>query len=537
MAQSESSPETNVAPAEHRVRAGLQKHLGFQTSTLLTLAGCLGLVELLPLGIGIGLWPSANLIHTIAFAVGSNIVLVLLYTLIGAAVPHSGADYVLASRVLPAPLAFAGTFCMLVAAAMAVGAIAVLVSQAVISPFLLYTSAEFQNSNLADFAVTMLQPQGAIIAGTVVLFLAFLLSTLSPKTNARTTAGLLLLALAGWAAILFQLANADPAGFAARWDNVIGQGSFAGQVSEARALSLMFTSSPSPLFLIGIPLGFLIFFGARLPVLHSGEIKGPPVRSTLWSGWLAILLSAGLVIGSMILLNRALPADWLAAESHLFLYNNQLQKPALPWLPFYAALLQPNYLLFCLSTAGILAGLVAALQATIRAFGRLVYALAKDGFLVDLARFVHAGSHNPLVAHLIFTIVAQVGVSLAANAGVVKTLHSTLFAMVCTQLFPALAAIFHPLAKRGWIQRGESSGGKVNSALLVFFGFLAVVIFGWTIAVSLLFPAQGAAIGTTDFIVLGIGFVIGLVLYFWQAILSRRRGMDLLKPYSHFPED
>jgi amino acid transporter len=209
----------------------------------------------------------------------------------------------------------------------------------------------------------------------------------------------------------------------------------------------------------------------------------------------------------------------------------------LPWLPFYAALLQPNYLLFCLSTAGILAGLVAALQTMIRAFGRMVYALAKDGFLVDLARYVHAGNRNPLVAHLIFTIVAQVGVSLAANLGVVKILHSTLFAMVCTQLFPALAAVFHPLAKRGWNQRGESSGGKVNSALLVFFGFLAVVIFGWTIAVSLLYPAQGAAIGTTDFIVLGIGFVIGLVLYFWQAILSRRRGMDLLKPYPHFPDD
>lgn len=425
MAQSEISPESNAAPAENLNRTGLQKHLGFQNATILALAGCLGLIELLPLGIGMGLWPSANMINAIAIAVGVNIVLVILYTLIGAAVPHAGADYVLASRVLPAPLAFAGTICMLITAAVAVGAIAVLASQAVITPFLLYTSAEFQNSNIAELAVTMTQPQGAIIAGTVVLFLAFLLSTLSPRANARATVVLLLLALAGWAVILFQLVNADPAGFAVRWDEMLGQGSFAGRVSEARALTLLFTTTPSPLFLMGIPLGILIFFGARLPVLQSGEVKERPVRSTLWSGWLAILASAGLAIGAMVLLNRALPADWLAAESHLFLYNNQLEKPALPWLPFYAALLQPNYVLFCVSTAGILAGLVAALQAMVRSFGRTVYALAKDGFLVDLVRFIHTGNHNPLVATLLFTIFAQVGVSFAASAGVMKTLHST----------------------------------------------------------------------------------------------------------------
>ncbi len=537
MAQSEISPESNAAPAENLNRTGLQKHLGFQNATILALAGCLGLIELLPLGIGMGLWPSANMINAIAIAVGVNIVLVILYTLIGAAVPHAGADYVLASRVLPAPLAFAGTICMLITAAVAVGAIAVLASQAVITPFLLYTSAEFQNSNIAELAVTMTQPQGAIIAGTVVLFLAFLLSTLSPRANARATVVLLLLALAGWAVILFQLVNADPAGFAVRWDEMLGQGSFAGRVSEARALTLLFTTTPSPLFLMGIPLGILIFFGARLPVLQSGEVKERPVRSTLWSGWLAILASAGLAIGAMVLLNRALPADWLAAESHLFLYNNQLEKPALPWLPFYAALLQPNYVLFCVSTAGILAGLVAALQAMVRSFGRTVYALAKDGFLVDLVRFIHTGNHNPLVATLLFTIFAQVGVSFAASAGVMKTLHSTLFAMICMQVLPALAAVFHPLAKREWVKRGETGAGKVNSLLLVLFGLLTVAILGWTIAGSMLYPAQGTPIGTMDFLVLGIGFVIGLTLYFWQVILSRRRGSNPLKPYPRFPED
>jgi hypothetical protein len=100
-----------------------------------------------------------------------------------------------------------------------------------------------------------------------------------------------------------------------------------------------------------------------------------------------------------------------------------------------------------------------------------------------------------------------------------------------------LAAVFHPLAKREWVKCGESGAGKVNSPLLVLFGLLTVAILGWTIAGSMLYPAQGTPIGTMDFLVLGIGFVIGLTLYFWQVILSRRRGSNPLKPYPRFPED
>lgn len=537
MAQSELSPETTSAPAENILISGLQKHLGFRGSARVALAGCLGLAELLPLGIGMGLWPSVDMVNVVAIAIGVNLFIVLLYTLISAAAPLSGADYVFTSRVIPAPFAFASFFCLVIAVALAVGALAVLVSQAVMTPFLLYSATQFQNSNLADFAIAMTQPQGSIISGTVIVFLAFLIAVLSPKTNGRVLSVLLALGLAGWAAIIFQLLGADSAGFATRWDNVVGQGSYAGQISAARALSLMFTTTPSPFFLAGIPLGFLIFFGARLPVLHSEEIRGSSIKSTLWGGLLALLVSGGLAVVTLLLLSRLLPGEWMAAESHLYLYNNQLEKPALPWLPFYAVLLQPNYPLFVVSSIGLLAASLAALQVIIRAFGRTIFAWARDGFLVELARYVHSGNYNPLVTTLLFTIVAQIGVSIAATVGAMKTLNSSMFALVCAQIFPALAAVFYPLARSRWLKHGDATGGKVPPVLLTFLGLLTLAFLGWTIATTFIYPAQGVAINRLDLFILGGGFVVGLVMFFWQAINFRRHGESFFQSFRQIPKE
>lgn len=537
MAQVVENPAPTSTSGEVQIGVSLTRHMVTRNSTALALAGCLGLVELLPVGIGLGLWPSVDLAQTLAIATGINLVLVLFYALIGAVVPRAGSDYVFASRVIPAPFAFAGNFAMTIAVALIVGALAVLASQAVLTPFLLYSATEFQNSSLATFALTLSQPQGAIITATVLVVLAFFVSISSPAANSRYLFILLVLALAGWAAILFQLITANPANFAGRWDAVLGEGSYASQINSARALSLMFSDPPSIVLLAGIPLGFLIFLGARLPSAQAGEIKGSVARSQLWSGWLAVLICSVLTVGSYMLLSKSISTDWLAAESHLFLYNNSLETPAMPWLPFYAALLQPVYPFFVLSTVGILAGLIAALQAFLRAFSRITFAWAKDNLLIDLGAYVHANTRSPLIATLIFTILVQIGVAVAASLGVMRTLNSSMFALVCLQVIPALAAIFYPLARRRWVKAGYEGNQKISAALVVISGLLVLGILAWMIAVSFIYPAQGSAIGMIDLIVLGSGFVLGLILFYWRAIDQRRQGVNLFTRYKNIPEE
>lgn len=537
MAQSVEIPAPISTPGEVQTGTSLKRYMATRNSSALALAGCLGLAELLPVGIGMGLWPSVDMGRTLAIATGINLVLVLLYALIGAAVPRSGADYVFTSRVLPAPLAFAGNFALVITAALIVGAIAVLAAQATLTPFLLYSATEFRSSNLADFALTIAHPQGAIVAATIIVLVAFMISILSPRANSRFVLILLVLGLAGWAAILFQLITANPANFATQWDLVVGEDSYASQIISARALSLMFSDAPGTLLLAGIPLGFLVFLGARLPGQNAGEIKGSVVRSQTWGGWLAVLIGGALAIGSYLLLSKVVPTDWLAAESHLYLYSNELETPALPWLPFYAALLQPNYLLYLLSTVGILASLLAAIQAFLRSFGRTIYAWAKDDMLIDLARYIHEKSGSPLIAILLFTILVQIGVAFTASYGAMKTFNSSLFALLCLQLLPALAAIFYPLAKRRWVKAGYQSGQKISTALVVLCGVLVMVFLGWSITITFIYPAQGSAIGLVDLVVLGGGYLFGVILFFWRAIDLRRKGTNLFEQFKTIPEE
>ncbi|HWQ04659.1 MAG TPA: amino acid permease [Longilinea sp.] len=537
MSEITKNPAMSDAPIENQAVIRLQRNLSQLNIAALAVAGCLAMAELLPLGIGIGLWPSADLGQGLAIAIGFNLLLVLLYALIGTVVPRSGADYIFTSRVLPAPLAFAGSFALLIAVVVAIGALAVLVAQAALTPFILYTASLLNNTSLASYGHAIMQPQGAITTGTVLVLIAFLFSILPPKIHSRILWVCLALGLVGWLAVFIQLATADPANFPAQWNLVMGEDSFAGQVTAARALSLIFGGTPGALFLAGIPLGFLVFSGARSPVLTSGEVKGKPFNVQFIGGLLAILGCGGLALVSVFLVNRALPLDWLAAESHLFLYNNQLETPALPWLPFYAVLLRPIYALFVLSTLGIIAALIAALQGFLRSFGRLVSAWADDHMMPDFVRSVHARFQAPLFAILFVSVLAEIGVSVAASYGVMKTVNATVFALVFLQVFPALAAVFFPLVRRRWNKNGVTPVKVGQTILLGISGLLSLVYLGWMIMMTFVYPAEGSPIGMIDILVLGSGLVFGLIWFTWRAVALRREGISIFKFYRSIPEE
>lgn len=536
MTQNVETPAID-ALVENPLFVRLQRYLKIRNTSALALVGCLGLVELLPLGIGIGLWPAADIGKSLPFAIGFNLVVVLLYALISAVAPHSGADYVFSSRVLPAPLAFGAKFTTQLLLAAAVGALAVLVAQAVLTPFLYYTAWYFDNSALSNLAVSMAQPQGATIVGAIVIGLAFFLSTFSPKANSRFLIFCILIALLGWAVILYQLFSGNPADFAAQWDLIFGQGSYVDQVTLARGYSLFFGVAPNWLVLAGIPLGFLLFWGARIPSEVSGEVKNSASKNQLWGGWFAVLVCGGLALGSTVLVNRALPADWLAAESQLFLYNNQLRTPAMPWLPFYAAVLRPNYVLFLLSSLGTLAGLIAALQTFIRAFGRVWLAWTKDELLPELTGYIHAGSQSPLVTTLFVAVLAEVGVAFAANLGVMRVLSSVMFGLVCMQVFPALAAVLFPLVWRKKSPSGLMNLGKGTRPLLALSGLIVLVYLGVMILNIFIFPSQGNNNGGMDFILPLIFFALGVGWFVWRSRETRKQGGSLAEHFREFPEE
>ncbi len=537
MSEITEHPAATEVPVENQTTIRLQRNLSQLNIAALAVAGCLAMAELLPLGIGIGLWPSADMGGVLAIAIGFNLLLVLLYALIGTVVPRSGADYLFTSRVLPAPVAFAGSFALLIAVLAVVGALAVLVAQAVLTPFILYTSALLNNTSLASYGQAIMQPQGAITTGTVIVLLAFLFSILPPKIHSRILWACLALGLLGWLAILIQLLTADPANFPAQWNLVMGEDSYAGQVTAARSLSLIFSGTPGALFLAGIPLGYLVFFGARLHVLNSGEVKGKLFNTAFIGGLAAVLACGGLAIVTVLLVNRVLPADWLAAESHLFLYNNQLETPALPWLPFYAVLLRPIYALFVLSTLGVLAALVAAVQAFLRSLGRLVSAWADDQMMPGFVKALHTRYQTPLFAVLFVSILAEIGVSLAASYGVMKTINATLFAMVCLQVFPALAAVFFPLARRRWNKNGINPVKIGQTILLGISGLLSLIYLGWMVMMAFVYPAEGSPVGILDILVLAGGLIVGLIWFTWRAVLLRREGMSVFTPFSSIPEE
>jgi basic amino acid/polyamine antiporter, APA family len=529
--------EVAVSPPAVQETSGklavLPRSMGpFATFVFATATISLASAGIVSISVVIGRFPGVSLLGILAAGALVCILNAYVFSVIGASVRRSGADYILASRVLNPAIAFGLSLATVVFAGLVVGKIIAQVGQSVLPVFLRSLSMIINAPAMMQAADLVTAQQGVSIVGSIVVVLVFGLCILPQRVNQRFMQIGFGLVLISWLVLYAQFLFPS-APFSQAWDRFMGNGTFLVQVKNATDMGMRSFDGSSLFWSVGMLLAFWIYFGFQSPTFIAGEVKKP--QSTLLASSVGAILLTLLILGlGIVFLQRQVPTNWLSAQSYLYLSGAQ----AMPWVNFYAAVLRPDPYLVAFVTFAWIFSFVNIVQAYFTFCSRIILAWVEDGIAPRLAGYVHPQLKSPTVAVLLIAVLTQVGVMIAViGQGNISTDFGFIFFAIVVQFFTVIAAMMMPFRKKDWFAGNAKLVrlriGRlpvISLASLLLLGYFAWLLFNILLAPAMLVQAE------VSFIVLVALIAAGWIYFRLRRNYIRHEGVDLLNVFQSFPD-
>ncbi len=495
---------------------------------------------LIPFSWVAGVWPGSSIIGVLTVAMFFCLFHAYTYSVIGATMPRSAADYTLGSRTLSAPLAFAASWTLVIFSAMVAGSLIAWIPKTAIPVLFRTMGIVTGNQGFVDFATWAVTPVGIVLIGTICTVITFVLMILPTRTILRILEVGFFLGLLAWAVLYFQLGTAAKDAFPAAWDKFMGAGSYEGRIALAVQNGMVINPNAGMMTLAGLIMGFWIFYGYYIPTFFAGEVK--QAESTLISGsWASLIVTWAIFVVAALLLQRLVPLEWIAAESYLSNAGVSDANP-MPWITFYAAILKPNMILLWIVAIAWIYTLINLAQTYFFYCSRIIFAWSFDRLIPEKVCYIHPTLNSPIVAIAIITLIAEVGVLDASGwlwpGSVMGAQLNFVFFAVCTQLVPVLAMTLFPFTKPDLFENASAFvKRKVGGIpLITIIGGITMAYLLWMIIASFLYPAVGGRIGPGTLGTL-FGFIIsGLaVFYIARSYRMSKEGIDINWTFQSVP--
>ena len=495
---------------------------------------------LIPFSWVAGVWPGSSIIGVLTVAMFFCLFHAYTYAVIGATMPRSAADYTLASRTLSAPLAFAASWTLVIFSAMVAGSLIAWIPKTALPVLFRTMGIVMGNQSFVNFANWSVTPFGIVLIGTVCTAITFLLMILPTRTILRILEVGFFLGLLAWVILYFQLGTAAKDAFPAAWDKFMGAGSYEGRIALAEANGMVINPNVGVMTLAGLIMGFWIFYGYYIPTFFAGEVK--QAESTLISGsWASLLVTWAIFVVAALMLQRLVPLNWIAAESYLSNAGVADANP-MPWITFYAAILNPNIILLWIVAIAWVYTLINLAQTYFFYCSRIIFAWSFDRLIPERVCYIHPTLNSPIVAIAIITLIAEVGVLDASGwvwpGSVMGAQLNFVFFAACTMLVPVAAITLFPFTKPDLFENASAFVKRkvANIPVITIVGTITFLFLLWLILASFLFPAVGGRIGVSNLAVL-FGFILsGLaVFYIARSYRMRSEGIDINWTFQSVP--
>ncbi len=495
---------------------------------------CIGLSSMIPYAWIPSTWPGASIIGVLVIATILGLFHAYTYAAIGAAMPRSGADYTLGSRVLSAPLAFAASWTLVIFSGIMAGVLTAWIPASTFPPLFKTLGILTGNQWYLDVATYASSRQGIVVIGLIFLAICSFIVILPTRKVVQFLAIAFYGSLITWVIILFSLAVSTPEIFQANWDKFAGAGSYAGMIDAATAQGMNYSSNIFGTTMAGLIMGFWIFYGYYISTFFAGEVK--QASNNLFIGSAGSLVGSCLVfVVGAIFLQRLVPLKWLSAVGFL---SNKGVATAMPWITFYASVAHPSVILAWIVAIFWILGLIALSVTYFFYTSRIVFAWAFDRIIPDRVAYVSPKSHTPVITIVITIVLSIVGLIDAATGGLIAAHLSFAFFAVTTQLVAVIAITLFPFLKPELFENCpmivKRRIGKVPVITII--GGITLVYLIWLIVASFLFPAVGGIISLETILTLAGMFVSGLVVYYiarWYRL--NKEGIDITKTFKSVP--
>jgi amino acid transporter len=496
-------------------------------------------------------WPGADIAGLLIVSMGVSLIHGYTFAAIGASIPRSGADYILASRFLNPIVAFVGSWTLVIFSGVVVGGLLAFIPKSAIPALLQPMAIIFKNPSYSAIAIYASTPGGTVIIGTGALLITFALMLLPTRIILKTLSIGLILGVIAWLIIYFSLwSGSGPDAFKNAWNTFVGPtssfGSYDARLSLAQRAGMTTQHGPYIMTLAGLIMGFWIFYGYYIPTFFAGEVRKANSGWTLvTASWASIIIAGSIFIIGALLLERLVPQQWIAAEGYIA--NNPeavtaaagKPVPGFPWITFYAAILKPNiYLVGFVAFAWIFT-LINLAQTYFFYASRIIFAWSFDRIIPKRFAHVSAKTNSPVYSILAIAVLAEIGLIDAAYSGPLNTQLTFAFFAVITQIVSVIAIIIFPFKARrefnvlpGFVR--YKIAHKIPVITVV--SSVTLIYLVWMIVASFLYPAVGIASPSRTLSLLFILIVSGLVVFLcakWYR--NKYDKIDISKIYQRVP--
>lgn len=542
--------ESNNLTVFPRRASGLVKSIGI-TGAIVFGVHCISLSSsgFIPFSWVASVWPGASIIGLLLVAMLVSMLHGYTFASIGIAMPRSGADYVLASRLLNPSLAFSASWTLVIFSGIVAGGLIAWIPKSAIPALLQPMSIIFGNETYSRLAVYSSSTEGSFLIGSFCVLITLGLMLFPNRLILRTMSAGLILGLVAWAIILWSLIDSTPETFRQSWNHFMGTSSAFGffdqRVELAKKVGMVISDSRTTMTLAGLIMGFWIFYGYYIPTFFSGEVQNAESsRTLLIASWSSIIITGFIFIAAAFFLQKLVPENWIAAEG--FLFNNQdavtktAGKPviALPWITFYAAILKPIFPLIIFTAIAWIYTLINLAQTYFFYSSRIMFSWAFDRVIPEYFAYVNPKTGSPIPCVIAIAVLAEIGVIDASYGGPLGTQLTFAFFAVVTQIVSVLAITIFPYKapEQFRLCPGFLTKRAFGIPRITIIGGLTLLYLLWMVVASFLFPAVGVSNPTNTVILLIIIATSGFCVFFFARWYRKKyEGLDLSLIYQSAP--
>lgn len=492
----------------------------------------------------LGAFPGANLYAAYWFTFALAAVFAIAFGLLSSAMPRTGGDYVLVSRIIHPVVGIISSFCVCFSVTLAIGAFGLAAATVVVGPGLTAVGLVADSSTLVDWGQTVQSSNGWKFAlGTASIALVSIVVALGWRVATRFQNISFLVSTVGFvvAGIVLVIAGNDGfvdnfnefaqpvTGSASSYQDIIDTANTEGVLVEPG--SDFGNSLPA----MGAIMGFVLFSYWSLHI--AGEVRRAR-KATITYVMLGVAFAVTVCLSLYTLLFfNVFGTDFFAAANALSGTEGWPFASAPYWV-FLTSIAGGGTFLAVFLAVTFVPGLFLNLLINIVQPVRALFAYAFDGLVPRKVAQVSPKYRVPTVATVLVFVLSEVALAWAVwSAGFATAISlGMLFAMVSTSCL-AISAIILPYRFPDLWRASATTKRLLGIPVISIAGVVALAGSIFAVVVYLSYEGLGVK-NPEDYPLFLLGFTLAaLALYFTALVVRRREGIDLRHAYAEIPPE
>jgi APA family basic amino acid/polyamine antiporter len=488
-----------------------------------------------------------NLVVSQIIATIAGIFVVTTWGLLSSAIPRSGGDYVLNSRVVGPALGFIGSWGLFVANLVFAGTVAAWMSQLMLAPAFASLGMVLNNSGLASIGTALGTPGWTVVVGTALLVVTGAIAALGIRTAMRVQAVMVLIGMIAFLLAVGILVFMDQNTFIANFNSVAQpftqqSNTYQYVLTEASKGGLQIDFSRSFEYTI---VAFLAIQGLVANSFWSayvaGEVKGVRGnRAQLGNMIVPVVVTGTLLTIAFALLFTRLGYNFVTSVNYLAAYvPDKYTIPAPPYSTLLVAVATKNVVITAVVGFGLCAWGVAMALANYLFMSRMLFAWGFDRIVPLKVAEVDDRVHSPIIALVIILVGAE------AVLFIFAFLHNQITSFVASYFLigqlalglVGVSGIIFPYVRRDLYERSPAKWEVMGIPVITIAGAVTLLVEIGTATIYFFYPALGLPNFATTAGVLLIPLIIGAAIFFVSKALRSRQGIDLNAIYREIPPE